>query len=700
MERRPGCVCACGVSRYPVHQVLLDITLSSRFYIISMIFKKNDIVDYFDNRRIACGVVRECDEKRLRVLNDRGQEANVSPGRVLTSGPVPEFPLGGSRDDQVARLKEISAHREDLKNSIDLKELWEVVGTETDLMEIEDLAELYFGIGLDPHNSASLLRAVIEDKLYFKYRPDGLEVHSPARVEQALLQREKERKQRNFIASAADFLAKLKNGEAVDVSGAPEGLVELLEEAAYLGKDWTTLKRVKDIFSQAGVGGDVDPFRVLVILGVWTQDENIRLRAEKVPVEFDAPVLDLAHSAAQRPEPSSRADLTGLETVAVDSVTTKDVDDALSISFDDDGVTVGIHITDPSHFVEQDSPLDLHIRRRAISIYLPEITIPMMPPILSEMAASLAVGEIRPATSLLVRMGPDFAIKSFEIHASVVRLTRRISYEEADERIRGGDTPEAKMFEVALALRQRRVDSGALIFKDPEVGVQVDEHGAVQVTVRDRESPSQILVSEMMIFANNLFARFLRENRAAGIFRSQAPPSERIELSDDYDPVLSFRARRALVRGDVGVVPAPHSTLGLDCYTTATSPLRRYPDLLTQRQINSLLYDGKPLLNRDQLEAILGEISYQIDRAGMMERERRRYYLLKHLSTLRKNEFEAVVLHRFPKFHLVQMVDFSFNAPLNTPDGLTLRPYDRAIVRIEKVNPRHDKLNLSLIRLL
>ncbi len=665
-----------------------------------MICRKNDIVDYFDNRRIVCGLIRECDEKRLRILNDRGQETNVSLGRVLISGPVPDFPLGGSRDEQVARLREISAERDDLKNSIDLKELWEVVGMETDRIGIEDLAELYFGMDQDINNAASLVRAVAEDKLYFKIRPDGLEVHSPAHVEQAVLQREIERRRRNFVASGAEFLAKLKNGEPVDLGSAPIGLVDLLEEAAFLGKEWNTLKRVNEIFSQAGVGRDLDPFRILVKLGAWTEDENVKLRAEKIPIQFEDSVLELAQEVSQRSLPSDREDLSHLDTVAIDSVTTRDVDDALSISFEDDELIVGIHITDPTHFVDHGSPLDLHIRQRAISIYLPETTIPMMPPILSEKAASLAVGEPRPAISLLVRMGQDFQIRSFDIKASLVSLSRRISYEEADERIRAGETTEKKMFEVAQALRQRRVSSGALIFKDPEVGVQVDEQGEIHVSVRDRESPSQILVSEMMIFANNLFARFLKDNDLGGIFRSQAPPSERIELGDEYDPVLSFKARRALVRGDVGIIPGPHSTLGLDCYTTATSPLRRYPDLLVQRQIKSFLDRGKPLLDKTQLEAILGEISYKIDRAGFMERERRRYFLLKHLSKMKKNEFEAVVLHRFPKFHLLQMVDFGINAPLNSSESLTLRPYDRAIVRIEKVNPRYDKLNLSLIRLL
>lgn len=665
-----------------------------------MICKKNDIVDYFDSRRIVCGLVRDGDERRLRILNDRGQETNISPNRVLISGTVPEFPVNGSRDELVSRLKEISADRDEIKNGIDLSELWEVVGMETDRIGIEDLADLLFGMDHTVDHSASLLRAIIEDKLYFKIRPDGVEVHPPERVEQALRQREKEMERRNFVAASADFLTRLKRRENPDLASAPEGLVELLEEAAFLGKDWNTLKLANDIFSQAGVGRELDPFRVLVKLGLWTEDEHIRLRAEKVPVQFPGHILDLAQEAAQRPLPPTALDLTGLETIAIDSISTRDVDDALSLSCSANELVVGIHIADASHFVDHDSPLDLNIRERAISVYLPETIIPMMPPVLSEMAASLAVDQVRPAVSIVVRMGTDFEIKGVDIHASVIRLTERMSYEEADERIGRSNTTEARMYEVAEALRRRRIECGALIFKDPEVAVQVDEQGEVQVAVRDRESPSQILVSEMMIFANSLFARFLIEHNLPAIFRSQAPPTERVELGEEYDPVLSYQARKALVRGDVGIAPGPHSTLGLDCYTTATSPLRRYPDLMVQRQIKSFLYRGEPLLSNEQLEVMLGELSYPMDRAILMERERKRYFLLKYLTRLKKDEFEAVVLQRFSKFHLMHLVNFGINAPLNTPENVTLRPSDRALVRIEKVNPRDDKLNLSLVRLL
>jgi exoribonuclease-2 len=117
-----------------------------------------------------------------------------------------------------------------------------------------------------------------------------------------------------------------------------------------------------------------------------------------------------------------------------------------------------------------------------------------------------------------------------------------------------------------------------------------------------------------------------------------------------------------------------------------------------QRQLKSFLETGSPLLDRDLLEKILVEISYPLDRATLMERERQRYFLLKFFEQRKGETFEAVVLQRFPRFYLVQIVQYGFNGALNTPDGLSLNPYDRTLVRVDKVNAREDRLLFSLVR--
>lgn len=665
-----------------------------------MDFRKNNIIDYYDNRRIACGLILEVEDRRLRILTDQGKETNIPLSRALTASHDPLFPVSGSRDAQVQKLKEIWSRREEIKTNIDLAELWEIVVTETDEIDLSELTELFFGDKRDMDQAASLVRAIHEDRLYFKVKPDRIEVPPPEVVEHALLQRERERERGEFIARAADLLADATSRQGVGDRPVPPELVSMLEEAAKAGPEWMTVKSIKDIFTRAGLSQRWDPFRILVKLGIWSEDENVALRTENIPIEFAAEVMAAAEEAARKPLPDGAEDLSECEPITIDASYTRDVDDALSLSFDGDDMLVGIHITDVSHFIDDSDLLHRELKERATSIYLPEMMIPMIPPVISEQAASLLVGELRPAVSLIVRVGPDMRIKDHRLTHSLIRVRERLSYEEADERIAKDGTREASLYRVAWALRCQRIAAGALIFKDPELSVRVLEGQSIEVKVRERENPAQVLVSEMMILANHLFAKFLNDRAVPGIFRSQPPPLEKVELGEQYDPVLSHRAKRALSRGDIGIVPSPHSTLGLEVYTTATSPLRRYTDLVVQAQIKAAIRGTTFPRDKNGLEKVVSEISYRLDRASLMERERQRYFLLKHLERRRDEEFEAVVLHRFPRFHLVQMTSLCVNAALSTPNSLSLNPYDRALVRIDKINPRDDKLGLALVKLL
>jgi exoribonuclease-2 len=543
-----------------------------------------------------------------------------------------------------------------------------------------------------------LLRAIQEDRIFFKIKPGAIEAPSREKVEQALAQKEKEEKRHALIFNSKVFLSQLASGEDIAGTQAPQGLVEMLEEAALLGSDWTSHKTVKNIFSQAGLNKSWDPFSILTRLGHWNEDENIRLRAEQVPVEFtDQSILEAAE-AANRPVSGDPEDLTRMEAVAIDSVTTRDVDDALSLVEHEDGPEMGVHITDMSHFLEHGSFLDREIRHRATSIYLPDLTVPMAPPILSEQAASLTPGRAQPVISLLIRFDKELRIRSYRVTKALAKVSERLTYEIADERIADPATKESRMYEIAMAMRRARLESGAVIFKDPEIYIYLDEKNQIQVMKRDRESPSQILVSESMILANHLFASFLKERHCPAIFRRQPEPGEKIELNEKYDPVQSFQAKRLLGRGEVGISPARHATLGLDCYITATSPLRRYPDVISQRQIKSMLETGEPLMTGDQLEDILAVISGPLERASLMERERRRYFLLKYLKQRKHEEHEAVVLHKFPKFLLIYIEEYGLNAPMKPPEGINLKPGDRIAARLDRIVPREDKINATFLR--
>ncbi|MEW6114917.1 MAG: hypothetical protein AB1664_22490, partial [Thermodesulfobacteriota bacterium] len=180
-----------------------------------MKLQRYDIVDYFDDKRICTGAVLDLEEKRLRVLSDRGQEAKITVSRVLSAARDAKFPSSGTRDEQVARLKALATKREQLKADVNLQEIWDVVSSDAEEVSAEDLAELVFGKSADPDSTAALLRAVHEDRIFFRIKPDHIEVTSPARVEQALVQMEKERERKEFVSRCADFLSRLGSGEKV-----------------------------------------------------------------------------------------------------------------------------------------------------------------------------------------------------------------------------------------------------------------------------------------------------------------------------------------------------------------------------------------------------------------------------------------------------------------------------------------------------
>ena len=391
-----------------------------------MRFRKNQVVDYYDSRKIACGLILETDDRRLRILTEQGKDANISVSRILISTYDPNFPFTGDRNQQVVRLKELSRLREELKNQINLRELWEVVGPETGSVSIEDLSELVFGRKQDVNGAPSLLRAIQDDRIYFKTLTDRIEVPTPDRVQQALNQREKERERANFMAKSAEFLVQLRNGENLIADSAPEGFVKMLEQAAGEGTEWIGLKPVKEIFSRAGLPQGWDPFRVLVKLGIWSEDENIALRTEDIPIEFSTEAEAQALNSANKTTTIKNKKVIEENVITIDAVTTRDLDDALSLHYENGETIIGVHITDIASYVDHDTLLDSEVRRRATSIYLPERIIPMIPPVLSEKAASLKAGEIRSTLTVSMRLDSGSRLKDYTIYESNVRVQKRL----------------------------------------------------------------------------------------------------------------------------------------------------------------------------------------------------------------------------------------------------------------------------------
>src|SRR5262249_34307510 len=157
------------------------------------------------------------------------------------------------------------------------------------------------------------------------------------------------------------------------------------------------------------------------------------------------------------------------------------------------------------------------------------------------------------------------------------------------------------LHDLALHLQEARTARGAITMRRPELKVRV-EQGRIRIKKLDPNSASRVLVSEMMILANGLSADFASVNSLPVIFRTQEP---REPLGTENTPVieaLAFeRLRRTFKRSRLSLTPGLHSGLGLTAYTQASSPIRRYADLITQRQFTALMAGKAIQYSREEL---------------------------------------------------------------------------------------------------
>jgi exoribonuclease-2 len=656
------------------------------------------LIEFFEEKRILCAVVLELKGERLRVLTQANREMTLSPKRILHACPSPLSP-NLPRQRLLSHLEETARERELFKVSVNLEELWDLLAQEDQAQTVEEMADLWFGQA-SGDQVAALGRALREDRFLFKYK-EGLWVPNSGEVVADLRdqhQRELERRQESEEV-AAWLQAVWEGGEVPDPPWRPR-LVELLRQLAVWGADAPDYAQGKSYLDKARLTSGEAPFRLLVRLKVFQEDEDLDLYRLEVPREFSSEArslsVHLSRSLPSDPYAGRREDLTHLECLTIDGERTRDFDDALSLEAVPAGWRLGIHIADVSAWVKPFTPLDLEAQERGTSIYLPEQRLPMLPEEISEDTLSLLAQQERLALSFLVTLSPDAEIRDWVIRPSLIKVRHRLTYQEV-EHLLPQDRQLAALSQLTGRLKERRLAQGGYELKLPEVWVTFPNQGEVQVIVEDQETLSRELVAEAMVLANSLAARFLMEQGVPAIYRTQPEPREPIQREEGKNLLELWRDRRRLSRVVMDLAPQPHWGLGLPHYTLATSPIRRYLDLAMHRQLLAAVSEAPLTYSREDLEKILTVIEPAMRRAGLLKTRRLRYWLLKYLASRLGQKMEALVLEALPHRYRLIFPQLLLEVFLPAPASLRLTPGDTVLVRLDRVLPREDQVKVSLV---
>jgi len=691
------------------------------------------IIEFLDAEELRLAYVRKQERDRLHVIDPRGRNSTVHGDRVVivhrpsTEG---EFP---------ALARQISEKVSARQSEVDVELLWQSVGTRQRELNPSELAELFFA-ETTPETESAVFRALSEDNLFFKRKGAQFLPKTEEQVLSERTRRQRQRAREEFREHVVKVLEQLlkKNTDIPEESGVILDRIQnwlrfktgdeiglILEEIAGAAK---ARDAAYDILLRAG---RVDPTldRFLVTAGI--------------DPHFSPTLIEAAAQLTPYTHIPARLDYQDSPAFTIDDEDTQEVDDALTVRWEGDEIVVGIHIADVSAFVRKGDILDAEASRRSSTIYLPSITVPMFPERLSTDLASLRTAVPRPAFTVEVRFDKQANRAGYRIALSTINVQKRLSYDEADQIIES-DPALYTLHRIAKQLRDARSNRGAITFRRAELKIRV-KGDEIQITKINPNSPSRFVVSEMMILANGLAADFASVNSIPVIYRTQEPrealavedtlsaaldagdstktaPSIRrdpqrdlkspaldavdstagrlrgsdITLSGTSKAVeaLAFeRLRKTFKRSRLSLTPGLHSGLGLGAYTQASSPIRRYADLVTQRQFTAML-SGVPVpYGREELLQILAAAEAAEQEIRAIEDRSTNYWLLEYLARYKRGEsLAAVVLD--PKGN-IELQDYYLRGRVSGP--VKLRPGEMVDVRIETIDPAKGEVRFRAV---
>lgn len=671
--------------------------------------------------------VLETQSGSVRLLTEGRRESKLSVSRLLPwLGPMYPGQIGKQEMSDILVGHRI--RREELAASVNIDEIWELAQGEVEKTQARWLAELQWE-NPDIDQVAAMGHAALASKTRFRFSPPDFEIYDSEKV--ALRESEQASKERReaFAVVGGEFFRELwacqsgKRGPLAPHELPPEDLAATLADIVK--------ERLADPEKHDADGSwklltkslPDEPFIALRLAEAWglvPKHHNYLMDQADYDVSPDwgaaypadiAIIRDnLEREKEHRDERAGADDAASAEFYSIDAASTRDVDDAFTVTREPSGeFAVSLIFACPAIVWPFGSALDKAVLRRTTSLYLPEGDFHMMPEETGLGLFGLSAGETRPVLRVDARLDADGALLSLEPRLDWAQLAGRLTFEGVQnvlapseactatpEQVEAAQRVEPRLrdaLELAKRLQERRIATGAVITDRVDPIFTIENNPGEEIRVSIKPGPvcpeANLLVSELMIFTNHSLAQWALDRGIPLFHRTQdvALPKEFAGVWTEAHEVT--RVVKHLPPASLETTPRPHAGLGLKIYAPLTSPLRRYTDLVNEGQIVHYLRHASPMLNREELDALLGALSPRMEIVGRVQRFRPRYWKLLFFQQRGDKEWwDAVVTDENDHFATLSLpLAQIFVRAKRRLLGDKVYPGQRFSVRVGKVTP-------------
>ena len=339
-------------------------------------------------------------------------------------------------------------------------------------------------------------------------------------------------------------------------------------------------------------------------------------------------------------------DLTSLKTFIIDSKDPQEIDDAFSLEFiDDKPVYLWVHISYPAKLFKYNSIIDLESRKRVSSLYLVDEYIPMLPENIIN-TANLKMNKVSETLSACIEFNKNGSIKSYKILETIIKPNYELTFEDANEILDLEPKEEYELINIKKILENSfdyRKQCGAITFNAPYSKICLLD-GEIYFEKYESTSAHK-LVSEAMILMGFVISDFLIKNKIPAPFRTQKINCDAKEiLQRNSTSLIKFSILKQFIgRSYISLKPNKHETLGLNSYTQITSPLRRYIDLIIQKQVFFYL-NNHPLISEEEIDNLINEYKLKLKDVNDIIKENKFKYLRKFFNKNNNTLFKIIFI--------------------------------------------------------